>query len=55
MRVPHNQRGFSLIEILIVVAIIANFVAGNPLAAEPATLGESGRQITGGMTVQIPR
>lgn len=38
----------------VVGAIIANFVAGNPLALEGAGLADNGRQVAGGMTVQIP-
>lgn len=38
----------------LVVALIANFVAGNPLALDGAGIAESGRQIEGGMTVNVP-
>ncbi len=38
----------------VVVVLIANFIAGNPLAAEGSTIAENGRNIAGGMTVQVP-
>lgn len=38
----------------VVVALIANFVAGNPMALDPASIAENGRQLDGGMTVQVP-
>jgi general L-amino acid transport system permease protein len=38
----------------LLVALIANFVAGNPLAVDGAGIAEGGRQIEGGMTVQVP-
>jgi general L-amino acid transport system permease protein len=40
--------------VFVLVALVANFIAGNPMAGEAAALDDTGRQIAGGMTVQVP-
>jgi general L-amino acid transport system permease protein len=49
---PSRGGLFGLIAFLVMIAV-GNLVAGNPLALDPAGLTEGGRQIQGGMTIQI--
>ncbi|MFT5563298.1 MAG: general L-amino acid transport system permease protein [Myxococcota bacterium] len=50
---PSNGLLYGSISYLLVI-VAAHFIAGDALLLDPAAIGEGGRNIVGGMTIQVP-